>query len=305
MLGFELDENQVEHIDGMTVEYPYCMHQRDLTNIAIPWHWHEEVELGYLDKGTSVISTLHADYTIHQGDGFFINTNVMCAKRNAVPGNPALEINNLFHSVFLSGHFKSLFETKYMQPILTNRQIEVHIIRHATPSGHAILQNLVRLKELQQKRDVEFQTRNLLSETWLLLLEELRNHFGETICPSENESRLRQMLLYIHSRYSEKLTLKRIAACVNISEREALRCFQNGLHQSPIDYLIDYRLNIAKKLLLETELSMTEIAYRCGFSDASYFSKKFRTDIGVPPVEYRKENAHISTQEIRNYRRKP
>lgn len=110
-----------------------------------------------------------------------------------------LEINNLFHSVFLSGHFKSLFETKYMQPILTNRQIEVHIIRHATPSGHAILQNLVWLKDLQQKNDVEFQTRNLLSETWLLLREELRNHLGETICPSENESRLRQMLLFIHT----------------------------------------------------------------------------------------------------------
>lgn len=212
----------------------------------------------------------------------------MCSKRNATPGNQALEINHLFHPVFLSGHFRSRFETKYMQPVLKNRQIEVHVIRHGSPSGHTILQNLVRLHDLQQMEDVEFQTRNLLSETWLLLREELRDHFSENIRPSENESRLRQMLLFIHSRYSEKLTLKQIAACANISEREALRCFQSGLHQSPIEYLISYRLNSAKQLLLESDFSMTEIAYRCGFSDASYFSKAFRSAVGVSPMEYRK-----------------
>lgn len=133
MAVLRLDENQIEQIDGMTTEYPYCMHRRDLTDIVIPWHWHEELELGYLDTGTSVISTLNAEYTVHQGDGFFINTNVLCSKRNAAAGCPALEINHLFHPVFLSGHFRSRFETKYLQPILKNRQIEVRVIRRSTP----------------------------------------------------------------------------------------------------------------------------------------------------------------------------
>lgn len=133
MAVLRLDENQIEQIDGMTTEYPYCMRRRDLTDIVIPWHWHEELELGYLDTGTSVISTLNAEYTVHQGDGFFINTNVLCSKRNAAAGCPALEINHLFHPVFLSGHFRSRFETKYLQPILKNRQIEVYVIRRGTP----------------------------------------------------------------------------------------------------------------------------------------------------------------------------
>lgn len=55
MLSFETDRNQVEHIDGMTIEFPYCMHQRDLTSFVVPWHWHEELELGYIEKGTSII----------------------------------------------------------------------------------------------------------------------------------------------------------------------------------------------------------------------------------------------------------
>lgn len=284
----QLDENQIEQIDGMTPEYPYCMHQRDLTDIVIPWHWHEELELGYMENGTSIISTLNAEYTIHQGDGFFVNTNVMCSKKNAAPGHYALEINHLFHPVFLSGHFKSLIDTKYLQPILKNRQIEIHIIRYGSSVSDAILKNLIQLKELQALDNVEFQTRNLLSETWLLLREELQMNFHVNIQTSENESRLRQMLLFIHSHYSEKLTLAQIATCANISEREVLRCFQRGLHQSPIEYLVSYRINAAKKLLLKSDFSMTEISYRCGFSDASYFSKTFRGAVGISPMEYRK-----------------
>ena len=285
----ELDENKIEQVEGMSVDYPYCMHKRNLTDIVIPWHWHEELELGYLEKGTSIITTANAEYTIHQGDGFFINTNVMDTKRNAAPRHTALEINHIFHPVFLSGHFKSRFETKYLNPILKNRQIEVHIIRQGTSSGNAILANLIKLKELQENPDVEIQTRNLLSETWLLLQEELRTNLHGTVCPSENENRLRNMLLFMHTHYSEKLTLQEIASNANLSVREAQRCFQRILHQSPNEYLISYRLNHAKKMLLETNNSITEIAFQCGFSDASYFSKTFRKDTGFTPIEYRKK----------------
>ncbi len=285
----QLDENQIEQIDGMSMDYPYCMHQRNLTDIVIPWHWHEELELGYLETGTSIITTVNAEYTIHQGDGFFINTNVMDTKKNAVPGHTALEINHIFHPVFLSGHFRSRFETKYLNPILKNSQIEVHIIRRGTPLGNSILANLINLKELQQNPDAEFQTRNLLSETWLLLQDELRTNFHGNVCPSENENRLRNMLLFIHTHYSEKLTLVEIASSADLSAREAQRCFQRVLHQSPSEYLISYRLNTAKKMLLETNNTITEIAFRCGFSDAPYFSKTFRTATGVTPMEYRKK----------------
>lgn len=74
---FETDAYQIEKIAGMTDTYPYCMHRRDLTEFVVPWHWHEELELGYLECGESVIQTLHADYELRAGEGFFINTNVM------------------------------------------------------------------------------------------------------------------------------------------------------------------------------------------------------------------------------------
>lgn len=291
---FETDENQVERIEGMTVEYPYCLHERDLTDFEIPWHWHEELELGYIQEGVSKITTIGAKYTIHQGDGFFINSNVMNMKKNGTPGTRTLEINHIFHPVFLSGHFKSRFETKYLNPVIQNRQIEVCIIRRGHPSSDRILKNLYQLKELQNSPDTEFQTRSVLSETWLLLLDELRDLPDE--CPQmgvEQRDRLRSMIAYIHQHYAEKLTLSEIAKAAGVSEREASRCFKKNIGQSPVEYLIAFRLNESKKLLRESGLSITEIGLRCGFSDSAYFGRVFRATYGMTPRAYRADGQTV------------
>lgn len=288
MMRFDTDENQVEKIEGMTIAYPYCMHQRDLTDIVIPWHWHEELELGYLERGASRIRTVNREYIIQEGEGFFINSNVMDMKSNASPGNPALEINHIFHPVFLSGHFKSLFETKYLNPLIQNRQIEVHILRNDRQTSNRILSNLKKLKNLQKRFDTEFATRNLLSESWMLLLEDIKKtQPALTIINIESQNRLRSMLAFIHSHYHEKITLADIAVSANISEREALRCFQKNLNQSPFEYLIGFRLNQSKKLLTETYDSITQISFICGFSNSAYFGKVFKKAFGMTPLAYR------------------
>lgn len=256
MTIFETDENQVEKIKGMTITYPYCMHQRDLTDIIIPWHWHEELELGYIEQGTSLIRTL--------------------------------EINHIFHPIFLSGHFKSRFETKYLNPIIQNRQIEVHILRNDRQISKKLLANLKKIKILQSRPDTEFATRNLLSDSWMLLMEDIRNTQSDvTVVNMESQNRLRSMLSFLHSHYHEKLTLAQIAASASISEREALRCFQKHLHQSPIEYLTGFRLNQSKKMLAETDDSITQISYQCGFSSSAYFGKIFKKSFGMTPLAYR------------------
>ncbi len=289
MRSFETDENQVEKIEGMSIEYPYCLHQRNLTDIVIPWHWHEELELGYIESGASRIRTVNGEYIVHQGDGFFINSQVMDLKENAAPGSYTLEINNIFHPVFLSGHFKSRFETKYLDPLIKNRKIEVHLIRPGHRTSDRLLTNLRKLKELQEQPDAEFATRNLLSESWLLLLEDIQGQQpGDTAVKTESQDRLRSMIAYIHGHYQEKLTLAQIAGCAAVSEREALRCFRRHLQQTPVAYLTGFRLNQAKKLLAETELSVTEISFRCGFSDSAYMGKVFRKAFELTPQGYRK-----------------
>ncbi len=290
MAVLELNENRIEKIEGMTIEYPYCLHRRDLTEVVIPWHWHEELELGYIERGASVISTVGGEYVIHQGDGFFINSNVMTTKRSACPGRAVLEINHIFHPVFLGGHFRSRIQTKYLDPIINNQKIEVHIIRRGRPTGDRILDALVQMKELQDEPNTEIQTRNLLAETWLVLMEDIRENFRSgTATDKEREDRLRNMLVFLHSNFAEKLTLEQVAASAGISEREALRCFRQSMDQSPMEYLAAYRLDRAKQLLAKTQLSITDIAYQCGFSDGAYFGKIFKKAQGITPRAYRRK----------------
>ena len=79
-LSFIQDENAVELIDGITYEFPYTMHERDLSNYTVPWHWHEELEFDYAYKGSIVIEAINRTYTIRQADGHFSYTNVMNRK---------------------------------------------------------------------------------------------------------------------------------------------------------------------------------------------------------------------------------
>lgn len=287
--SFETDAYQIEKIAGMTDAYPYCMHRRDLTDFVVPWHWHEELELGYLECGASVIQTLHADYEIHAGEGFFINTNVMDRKYNARPGTPVREIDHIFHPIFLGGHFHSRFECKYLYPILKNQQLEVHIIRPAQPSGQALLQKLRALHDLQALPDTEFQTRSLLGECWLLLLQNIRESSPHAEpAPLYGQARIRSMLSFIHQHYPERITAAEIAASAHISEREALRCFQRLLRTTPSDYLLEYRLSCAQRLLTETSDTVTQIALATGFSDTAYFGKCFKRFCHMTPTQFRR-----------------
>jgi transcriptional regulator GlxA family with amidase domain len=66
--------------------------------------------------------------------------------------------------------------------------------------------------------------------------------------------------------------------------------FKSEYGVSPINYLITCRIREGKRLLTETDLSLSQIAAVLGFSSSSYFSQSFRNAEGVSPTEYRKTN---------------
>ena len=116
-----------------------------------------------------------------------------------------------------------------------------------------ILEKLKELGELQNHENVEMQTRNMISEIWLLLMEEIKNRTAEDIqIPSVARERLFSMMQYIHANYSEKITLEDIANAAAISSRECLRCFNLCLRETPIEYLTNHRINMAKEMLKNT-----------------------------------------------------
>lgn len=294
-MKLRIRSNQMEEVEGLYNEYPYVFHHVDLRTTPIPWHWHEALEFCYIQQGSVKVSTAGQTQVFEKGQGFFINSNVLTAMTEETD---CVIDSHLFHPVFLGGHFKSVFETKYLDPVTQNRSLDLLPLRGETAAQKQLLQKLRQLSGLQQQEDVEFQTRNLLSEIWLLLLEELQNTRLQSAAP-KNQDRILTMLAFIQENHQDKLTLQDIANAGAVSTRECLRCFQASIGQSPVDYLLEYRVQVAAKLLESTDLPISEIAMQTGWGSSSYFTKIFHRLQGKTPNSYRKERLALKKQVLK------
>ena len=95
---------------------------------------------------------------------------------------------------------------------------------------------------------------------------------------------------YIDQHYKENLTLDLLAEKVSINKYYMAHAFKREYGVSPINYLIACRIREGKRLLAETDLSLSQIATVLGFSSSSYFSQSFRNAEGVSPTEFRKSH---------------
>jgi AraC-like DNA-binding protein len=91
---------------------------------------------------------------------------------------------------------------------------------------------------------------------------------------------------YIQFNYSHDISIDDVAASVGISRSHLYRVFMSNVGKSPIDYLTEYRVNEACKLLRSGSLSIAEVAVSVGFFDQFYFSRVFKKSQGMPPSKY-------------------
>ena len=91
---------------------------------------------------------------------------------------------------------------------------------------------------------------------------------------------------YIQFNYSHDISIDDVARSVGVSRSHLYRVFMSNVGKSPINYLTEYRINEACKLLRAGSLSIAEVAISVGFFDQFYFSRVFKRAKGVPPSKY-------------------
>lgn len=99
-----------------------------------------------------------------------------------------------------------------------------------------------------------------------------------------------EILKYIDDHLCEPLTLEQIEKEFFISHTHLSRIFRHEYGASPYQYIILQRINLARSMLANTDLSISDIAMRLGFSDAHYFSYTFKKETGSTPRQYRNAN---------------
>ena len=95
------------------------------------------------------------------------------------------------------------------------------------------------------------------------------------------------MIGYVQKNYPNKILLKDISTAGNCCKTKCTALFQKYLTTSPMLYLNQYRLEKSTFLLQNTGMSITEIAYACGFSNTSYYCELFHKYYGTTPGQFR------------------
>lgn len=272
-------------------EFPIAVYHADVTNNFVSWHWHEELEFGFVVEGSVLIECGKNRHILSKGDIYFVNSNTLHAMFKAGSEPKSAFRSIVVHGSIVGGKEDSVFHRKYLAPITDSGLRE--LIFTDKDSGYSkILGRLTNIWNAENIKipDHELIVRSELSELFRILIH-LSEKSMDTRQSASNaqEARLRDILRFIHEHYAEKITLEAMSDAAFISKSEVLRCFKNITGQSPFEYLKNYRLRNAAYMIQNTSEPINTICGLCGFDDHSYFSKAFKAVYGCSPRDFRKD----------------
>lgn len=283
------DEVLMEKRNHGQIAFPFQYYLEDVWDFdfhTLDWHWHQEIEFIYVRSGEAHCHIGNESFILSEGCGIFINTKII----HQLTAEQSTLIPNIVFSSSLFAPMESFLYQQYIKPILTS-DISYLIFEPNTLWHKEILTLLNQIFEVQKQTNFrELTTMRLLITMWEVLYRNtepllLQKHASQS---TSNVTRLQMMMSFIHSHYTESIQLDDIADFVHISKNNCMQIFKDGIQQSPVSYLIRYRLKIAAQLLSSTEMKIIAITEESGFHDASYFCRKFKELYGISPAEYRK-----------------
>lgn len=282
-----------ETAPGVTAAFPYRSVVYDLLGEQgrlCPWHWHNEVELFYMPRGALSYHLPGYSCDFYEGDVGFINANVLHMTTPLGPP-PCQQQEAIFLPRLVSGVHGSAIEVNYVTPLLKNAAADLIRVPADDPEAPRLRELMDQAQSAYEEQafGYELRVRNCMSELWLRVAK--RAPAFTAVPTGGDASRIKAMLRFIDDHFAEPLTLREIAASAQIGPREASRCFRRQLSLTAFEYLQNLRLDRACEYLRGGSLPITEIALRCGFSSASYFSKVFREHMNATPKGYRRAQA--------------
>jgi AraC-like DNA-binding protein/mannose-6-phosphate isomerase-like protein (cupin superfamily) len=289
--GLNLGRNRLELQPHGTLDFPcsgYRSQHTESSDDIIVWHWHEEMEIIYLQSGQMKLQVPGKTYHLQQGEAIFINSNVL---HFAIAEKYCELLSLVFHSSLVTGQDKSVFAQKYIIPLVSCVILDSCHITPVLNQAQTIIDHFIQAFEAlaMEPYGYEFTVRENLSRICLTLYQqnelEIKN---KDTALKQDSIRIQKMMDFIHEHYSEDLTLSQIAKSAAIGERECLRCFQRGIQISPMQYLLKVRVMQGASMLLQApERSISEISILCGFDSPSNFSQMFKRYYMCTPRNYR------------------
>lgn len=271
-------------------QFPFLVSYQKLSEYesgSFMWHWHPEIEITYVQKGTMCYKVNHMVYHLKEGDIVFNNSGVLHSGTMENQKDCAY-IPITFDSRLIYGFFQSTVNSKYVDPVIQDSMLPAICINQSEPWHKPFREYLLRIIDLDEKKPdfYELDITICLQSMWRLLLEHITYEPQASRENSLEYDRIKKILSYIEENYQNKITLNDIAGHIHLCESECTRLFKRHMNTTLFAFLQEYRIERSLEFL-RADQPVSAVADKAGFSDPNYYSKVFAKIKGCSPREYR------------------
>ena len=247
-------------------------------------HSHPFSELFYVINGQGAFLAEGSEFPVKQNDMVIINPHVQHTEKS-LPGAP---LNYIVLGI--EGLSFSFGRLATARAGVSSQPTPDTVYKHNMSKTNVYSYLNIMLEEItEQQEDYEAVCQNLLE---VLLIYILRS--GSLSVVPDNSRLLNrectQIKNYLDANYSEDITLDTLSALTHMNKYYLAHTFTKYMGLSPINYLLQKRIQEGKSLLESTSYSIAQISDLLGFSSQSYFSQAFRKATGMTPMQYRKHS---------------
>ena len=285
-------ENYHETVSHGDIVFPYntylCSIPLDFP--CVPLHWHDEMELIYIKKGIGRITVDFREYKV-TGPSLVL---ILPGQLHSIdPFNEdAMEYENIIFSPnMLVSRQNDVTATDFLLPLITGKITVPTVFTPVYPYYEDIIAPIDACDEIckTKPQGYELYVKSQLFQFFFILDNRCRN-LTTTGKNKKTLDKMKIVLKYIENNYMQKITIGDIAAAVGFSESHFMRYFKETMGTSFVEYLRDYRLTIASRLLTSSDSSILNIAAETGFENLSYFNRVFKEKYKMTPRQFRKES---------------
>lgn len=286
ILEYENYQEKKSHFDPA---FPYntylCCIPQDF--LSVPLHWHLEMEIIYIKKGCGTVSIDLTSTAVNEGDIIFVAPGQLHGISQYE--NVRIEYENiLFDLNMLMAKNTDICTTDYLNPLQHSHVLVKNIYTKQDAKYAQIAHCLDKADEICKTFPPAYQL--AIKSCLFSLFYELFSDW-ETVTvakkPPQSLEKLKIIIKYVENHYQDRITIETIADFCDYSQSHFMKYFKNAMGTSFIDYLNDYRLMMAARLLLSSDSSVLSISEEVGFENLSYFNRSFKKKFGKTPSAYR------------------
>ena len=255
------------------------------------WHYHQEFELSFITEGSGKRIVGDSVEEFHPGDLIFIGPRIPHVwfpegKHMRQHSGRTLEsVYMLFNNDILPEAMTALPEFENIRKAITLSERGARITGDTLNEVSRIMLQLPymnRIKRLMFFYEIMDLIGKSTSFSYLASAQYVKTKF-ET-----NNSRVHKIHEFLMKNYQDDVDLDEVAEVVHMAPASVCRFFKSSTGLTVFEYLNKIKIDYSCKLLLNTDLSIVDISYDCGFNNLSHFNKQFRKFLGQTPSQFRK-----------------